>query len=241
MKYTKSIVLTLCFSVLLFTECTVSDINKTLGGILDTPPTTAEVASGLKEALIQGANKGSNTASQLDGYLKNPKIKIPFPPDVQNVADKLRQIGLGDQVDRFVTTLNRGAENAAKEAGPIFVGAIKQMTVQDAWNILKGEEDAATQFLRRTTQDQLYAKFKPVISASLKSTNATKYYADIVNTYNKIPFVTKVNPDLEDYATTKAMDGIFYLIAQEEANIRENPAARASDLLKKVFKQQDAS
>ena len=240
MRQVKSIVLTCCFTLLFFSECTVSEINKTLGGILDTPPTTAEVANGLKEALIQGATKGSATASQVGGYLNNPKIKIPFPPDVQKVADKLRQIGLGDQVDRFVSTLNQGAEKAAAEAKPVFVGAIKQMTVQDAWNILKGENDAATQYLQRTTSGLLRARFKPIISSALESTNATKYYGDIVNTYNKIPFVNKVNPDLEDYATDKAMEGLFYLIAQEEANIRQNPGARATDLLKKVFKEQDS-
>ena len=240
MKSARFISLTLVFSLLFFSECTVSEINKTLGGILnDGPPSTEEVAAGLKEALIQGTNKGSDVASQVDGYFKNPQIKIPFPPDVQNVADKLRDIGLGDQVDNFVLTLNRGAEKAAREAGPIFVSAIKQMTVQDAWNILKGENDAATQYLRRTTSDNLRVRFKPVIANALESTNATKYYNDIVSTYNKIPFVTKVDPDLENYATERAMDGLFYLIAMEEANIRDNPGARATDLLKKVFKEQD--
>lgn len=240
MRTIKSTLLTCCFTLLFFSECTVSEINKSLGGILDTPPTTAEVASGLKEALIQGASKGSVSASQVDGYLNNPRIKIPFPPEVQNVADKLRQIGLGDQVDRFVTTLNRGAEKAAAEAKPVFVAAIKQMTVEDAWNILRGENDAATQYLQRTTSDLLRARFKPIIGSALESTNATKYYSDLVNTYNKIPFVTKVDPDLENYATTKALEGLFYLIAQEEANIRQNPGARATDLLKKVFKEQDS-
>lgn len=232
--------LTVVFSLFFFSECTVSEINKTLGGILnDGPPSTEEVIAGLKEALVQGTDKGTSAASQVNGYFNNPQIKIPFPPDVQNVADKLRDIGLGDKVDQFILTLNRGAEEAAKEAGPIFVSAIRQMTVQDAWNILKGENDAATQYLRRTTSENLRVRFKPIIGQALESTNATKYYTDIVSTYNKIPFVTKVDPDLENYATERALDGLFYLIAKEEANIRENPGARATDLLKKVFKEQD--
>jgi hypothetical protein len=171
----------------------------------------------------------------LDGYFKNPQIKIPFPPDVKRVEDRLRQIGLGGEVDKFIMTLNRGAEDAAKEAKPIFIAAIKQMTIQDAWGILKGEENAATEYLRRTTSSQLYEKFKPVIANSLNKVSATKYYSDLVNTYNKIPMVEKVNPDLNDYATNKAMDGLFLLIAQEEKKIRQDPVARTSDLLKKVF------
>jgi hypothetical protein len=211
----------------------LGDLNKSMNG--DKPLTTAEVAEGLKEALINGISSGSDQASQLDGYFKNPQIKIPFPPDVKRVEDRLRQIGLGGEVDKFIMTLNRGAEDAAKEAKPIFIAAIKQMTIQDAWGILKGEENAATEYLRRTTSSQLYEKFKPVIANSLNKVNATKYYSDLVNTYNKIPMVEKVNPDLNDYATNKAMDGLFLLIAQEEKKIRQDPVARTSDLLKKVF------
>jgi hypothetical protein len=211
----------------------LGDLNKSMNG--DKPLTTSEVAEGLKEALINGISSGSDQASQLDGYFKNPQIKIPFPPDVKRVEDRLRQIGLGGEVDKFIMTLNRGAEDAAKEAKPIFIAAIKQMTIQDAWGILKGEENAATEYLRRTTSSQLYEKFKPVIANSLNKVSATKYYSDLVNTYNKIPMVEKVNPDLNDYATNKAMDGLFLLIAQEEKKIRQDPVARTSDLLKKVF------
>ncbi len=221
-------------------SCTSTQINQALGDLNksvngDKPLTTAEVAEGLKEALINGISSGSDQASQLDGYFKNPQIKIPFPPDVKRVEDRLRQIGLGGEVDKFIMTLNRGAEDAAKEAKPIFIAAIKQMTIQDAWGILKGEENAATEYLRRTTSSQLYEKFKPVIANSLNKVSATKYYSDLVNTYNKIPMVEKVNPDLNDYATNKAMDGLFLLIAQEEKKIRQDPVARTSDLLKKVF------
>ncbi|MFN3841376.1 MAG: DUF4197 domain-containing protein [Cyclobacteriaceae bacterium] len=212
---------------------TLGEVNKTIGG--EKPLTAAEVADGLKEALINGIVKGSDQASQPDGYFKNPQIKIPFPPDVKKVEDRLRQIGLGNEVDKFVMTLNRGAEDAAREAKPIFISAIRQMTIQDAWGILKGEENAATEYLKKTTSAQLYEKFRPVIANSLNKVSATKYYGDLVTAYNKIPMVEKVNPDLEDYATTKAMEGLFLLIAQEEKNIRQDPVARTTDLLKKVF------
>jgi hypothetical protein len=199
---------------------------------------TEEVAAGLKEALTNGASKGSDLVSQVDGYFKNAEIKIPFPPEVQKVETKLRQMGMGDQVDKFVLALNRGAEDAAKEAKPIFVTAIKQMTIQDAWSILKGEDDSATQYLKRTTTSQLTEKFKPVIQKSLEKTNATKYYKDLVTTYNKIPMVQKVNPNLDDYATEKAIGGLFVMVAKEEKSIRDNPTARTTELLKKVFSAQ---
>lgn len=212
---------------------TLSEVNKTLSG--ETPLTTAEVGSGLKEALIKGISIGADNASQTDGYFKNSEIKIPFPPDVKRVEDKLRQIGLGSEVDKFVMTLNRGAEDAAKEAKPIFITAIKSMTIEDAWSILKGQPDAATQYLKRTTAAQLKEKFKPVIQSSLDKVSATRYYSDLVNSYNKIPLVQKVNPDLNEYATDLAMQGLFTMIAAEEKKIRENPLERTTDLLKKVF------
>jgi hypothetical protein len=231
--------------IYLVTLAVVVSACTTLTQVMDqmntaTPLTTSEVAEGLKEALVNGISKGSDQASKLDGYFKNPAIKIPFPPDVKRVEDRLRQMGLGSEVDRFVMTLNRGAENAAKEAKPIFISAIRSMTIEDAWVILRGEENAATNYLRSTTSDQLRERFRPVIKNSLDQVNATKYYADLVSTYNQIPLVQKVNPDLEDYATEKAMDGLFHLIAQEETQIRKNPVARTSELLKKVFGSQDA-
>ncbi len=221
--------------------CTTTQINQTLGEVGKTlggspaPLTTTEVAQGLKEALIKGVSTGSDLVSQVDGYFKNPEIKIPFPPDVKRVEERLRQIGLGNEVDKFIMTLNRGAEDAAKEAKPIFVEAIRSMTIQDAWAILRGENDAATQYLKRTTSGLLKEKFKPVIQNSLNKVNATKYYTDIVSRYNQIPLVQKVNPDLDDYATDQAIEGLFVMIAKEERNIRENPVARTTELLKRVF------
>lgn len=231
----------LLISVTILDACTSAQINQTLGDINKTidsgsaTPTTEEVASGLKEALVKGISTGADLVSKTDGYFKNPEIKIPFPPDVKKVEDRLRQMGLGSEVDKFVMTLNRGAEEAAKEAKPIFVTAIKSMTVQDAWGILRGSDDAATQYLKRTTSSALKDKFKPVIREALNKVNATRYYSELVTRYNQLPLVQKVNPDLDDYATEKAMEGLFLMIAKEEKNIRENPVARTTELLKKVF------
>jgi hypothetical protein len=220
--------------------CTTAQINSTtnaLGKILteNSQLSSDEVAQGLKEALTQGVSKGSAQASQLDGYYKNSFLKILMPPEMQKVNTKLRSLGFNKLMDDFELSLNRGAEEAAKEAKPIFVNAITSMTIQDAWNILKGEPDAATVYLKKTTNSGLYNAFKPVIQNSLQKVNATKYYTDIITTYNKIPLVEKVNPDLNDYVTNKAIDGLFVLVKDEEANIRSNPSARATELLKKVF------
>jgi hypothetical protein len=233
----------LVFYIALISGCSSTQISQTIGEVnkaieMEQPLTTAEVGDGIKEALIKGISTGSDLASRVDGYFKNPEIKIPFPPEVKKVEDKLRQLGLDNEVDRFILTLNRGAEEAAKEAKPIFIAAIKSMTIQDAWGILNGETDAATQYLKRTTSASLREKFKPVIQNALNKVSATKYYSDIVNTYNQIPFVQDVNPDLNEYATEKAMEGLFVMIAKEEKNIRENPGARTTELLKRVFRGQ---
>ncbi len=214
----------------------INEANKVMEG--QPAPTTDQVAAGLKEALVKGISTGAENLSQTNGYFNNPQIKIPFPPDIRKVEDRLRQIGMGKEVDRFVETLNHGAENAAKEAKPIFINAIEQMTFDDAWGILKGQQDAATQYLKRTTTPQLKAKFRPVIQNALNQVEATRYYGDIVSTYNKIPFVEKINPDLNEYATDLAMQGLFIMIAQEEKKIRENPLERTTDLLKRVFEYQ---
>ena len=197
--------------------------------------TSSDIASGLKEALRVGISKGADQASATDGYFKNPLLRIAFPPEAQKVASRLRQIGLGAQVDKFELSLNRAAEDAAKVAKPVFIKAITSMSIGDAVGILRGQNDAATQYLRRTSGQQLITQFTPIIDSTMKKNNATRYYADLVNTYNKIPLVQKVNPNLTEYATGKAVDGLFLLVAQEEQKIRENPAARVTDLLKRVF------
>ncbi|QRQ99993.1 DUF4197 domain-containing protein [Dyadobacter sandarakinus] len=196
-----------------------------------------EVVKGLKEALNVGATKGATEASRVDGFFKNELIKIAVPPEAQKVAETLRKMGLGEQVDKFTLSLNRAAEDAAKKSRPIFVKAITSMTVPDALGILKGSDDAATQYLRKSTNDELFKTFSPVVDSTLKLNKATEYYADIVKTYNQLPFVKKVDPDLKSYATQKTIDGLYVLIAQEEKKIREDPVARVTDTLKKVFSQ----
>jgi Protein of unknown function (DUF4197) len=231
----------LIFSIaILFLGCTAAQISQT-AGMLDNAlvkkdsTSTQDVISGLKEALVQGVSKGSDQASQLDGYFNNSLLKILMPPDMQKVDQKMRAMGFNKLMDDFELSMNRGAEDAAKQAKPIFVNAITSMSISDAWNILKGQNDAATTYLKTTTNTQLYNAFKPVIQTSLDKVDATKHYTQIITTYNKIPLVQKVNPDLNDYVTNKAIDGLFILVKNEEANIRTNPAARATDLLKKVF------
>lgn len=240
----KKTTLILSASVLIgLTGCTSQQVGSALstaGKILTTPAeaglTEGQVGDGLKEALIQGVTKGSNQASSVDGFFKNAILKILVPPEMQKVETKLRSLGFNKLMDDFILSLNRGAEDACKEAKPIFVNAVKGMSIQDAWNILKGEENAATNYLKIKTSSQLYEKFKPVIQASLDKVNATKYYETVANKYNSIPFTKeKVNADLPDYTTNKAIDGIFTLIQDEEKNIRKNPIARTTDLLKKVF------
>lgn len=197
--------------------------------------TSSDIAAGLKQALQIGIGKGSDQASAVDGYFKNPLLRIAFPPEAQQVATQLRALGFNKQVDQFELSLNRAAEDAAKRAKPVFIKAITQMTIQDAVGILRGQNDAATQYLRRTSGQQLVTEFTPIIDSTLKKNNATRYYTDLVNIYNRVPFVQKVNPNLTEYATNRAVDGLFVLVAQEEKRIRENPAARATELLKRVF------
>jgi len=231
----------LIFFVFLY-SCSSAQINKLIKDVTSgqIPLSQDEVAAGLKEALEQGIVKGTDLASKTDGYFKNELIKIMLPEDAQKVEKTLRNMGLGSEVDRALLAINRGAESAAIEAKPIFVNAIKQMNIQDALGILKGDATAATDYLKRTTNAQLVELFKPKIQASLDEVGATKYYGDLANSYNKIPLTKqKVNPDLNAYVTQKAIDGLFVLIAEEEKNIRENPLGRTSDLMKKVFAQQD--
>lgn len=197
--------------------------------------TNTEAAGGLKEALIQGISKGADQASKTDGFNLNSLIRIPFPPDAQRVATTLRSIGLGSQVDKFELSLNRGAEDAAKSAKPIFLSAIKSLTFSDVWGILTGSEDAATQYLKRTTTAQLTTAFMPIMQQSLDKVDATRYYSALTTRYNQLPLVKPVQTDLNQYATGKAVDGLFTLIAQQEADIRENPVARTTALLKRVF------
>ena len=195
---------------------------------------TDDIVAGLKQALTVGTQNGTSKLSAVDGFFANAAIKVLMPPEAQKVENTLRSIGLGSVVDKAVLSMNRAAEDAAKSATPIFVDAIKQMTITDALGILKGGKTAATDYFKQKTTLALTSAFKPVVSQSLDKVNATKYWKDVFSTYNKFSS-NPVNTDLSGYVTGKAIDGIFYQVASEEQKIRQDPAARVTDLLKKVF------
>jgi hypothetical protein len=197
--------------------------------------TEKDAADGIKEALVNGTGESVKKVSVLNGYWGNPEIKIPFPSEAKEMESKLRTIGMGKKVDEFNESMNRAAEKAADEAKSIFIAAIKGMTVRDAINIVKGSDNAATMYLKNNTSPELINKFQPIIKTSLDNVNATRYWTDLITTYNKIPLVKKMNPNLNEYVTQKAIDGLFIMIAKEELKIRKDPMARTSDLLKKVF------
>lgn len=194
-----------------------------------------EVIKGLKEALSVGTNNSTGIASKPDGYYKNPLLFIPFPPEAEKVKEKMEALGLKDQTDKFVMTLNRAAEEAAKQAAPVFLNAITSMSISDGFAILKGADNAATTYLHDKTLGELKTKFGPIVQNAISKVDVTRYWNPIITKYNQIPFVEKQNPDLNAYVTDRAIEGLFKLITKEEQNIRANPAARVTDLLKKVF------
>ena len=210
-------------------------LNKAKQAVTGGGLSTADISAGLKEALTNGTNKGTATLSQADGFFGNAAVKILLPPEAQKVESTLRRMGLGKQVDDAILSMNRAAEDACKSAAPIFVNAIKQMSFEDAANILRGSDTAATGYLRGKTTADLTTAFSLVIKQSLEKVDATKYWNTLITTYNKIPFQKKVNPDLAAYVTDKSLNGVFYQIALQEKSIRQDPAARTSDILKKVF------
>ncbi len=198
---------------------------------------TETVASGLKEALEVGTQKGAEKLSAADGFFKDAAIKILMPEEAKKVEQKLRSIGLGAQVDEAILSMNRAAEDATKSAAPIFVNAIKQMTITDAMGILKGGDFAATNYLKDKTTSNLTNAFRPVIEQSLAKVNATKYWNTLFTNYNRFS-IEKINPDLAAFVTEKALAGIFYQVSLEEQKIRKDPFAQTTDLLKKVFGKQ---
>ena len=220
---------------------TANDINGVLTGSDSTSApalTNTEVIAGLREALTIGANNAGSLTSKADGFLKNKEIRLPFPEDALKVKEKALDLGLEGQVEKFETALNRAAEEAAKEAAPIFVNAIKNMTVEDGFNILKGDDNAATVFLRKQTSSQLTTAFTPKVSAAIEKVELTKYWEPLAKVYNTAMTLSggeKINTDLEKYVTTMAMNGLFTMLAKEEKNIRIDPLARVTDLLQKVF------
>jgi hypothetical protein len=198
-------------------------------------PSTLEIGQGIKEALQIGVSAGADRLSVKDGFLGNLAVKILMPPEAQKVERTLRGIGLNKLCDNVIVSLNRAAEDAATEAKPIFISAIKQMTLTDATNILLGNSDAATEYFKRVTTSQLMQKFSPIVTASLSKVNATKYYSDLTTQYNRLPLVKPVNTNLTEYVTQKAIDGLFVEVAKEELKIRGNLSSRSTTLLQKVF------
>ena len=195
-----------------------------------------EVAKGLREALVVGAEKATQRASSKGGFLNNKAIRIPFPSEAKKMKITLQKAGMQSQIIAFEKSINSAAELAAKEVFFIFVDAVTTMTINDAFTILKGEDDAATTYLAKKTNAQLYAKIKPITSNAIQQVEVTKYWTPLVKSYNAIPFTKAINTDLEDYVTDKAIEGLFVLIANQEKEIRNNPEARVSALLQKVFK-----
>jgi hypothetical protein len=213
-----------------FLQDAMKIIDQGKGGL-----TEKDAVDGIKEALVKGTGESVALVSKLDGYFLNPEIKIPFPENARTIESKLRAIGLGNKVDEVILTLNRAAEDAAKSAQSIFISAITGMNISDALQIVRGNNNAATQYLAKTTTPELKAKFSPVIKSSLDKVDATRLWAELITAYNQIPFVTRQNPDLTGYVTDKAISGLFTMIAKEELKIRQNPVARTTELLKKVF------
>lgn len=199
----------------------------------------ADIAAALREALGKGIDTQVTKLTQTDGFYRNELVKIFLPEELQKVDKTLRSIGLGSLADEGIKMMNRAAENAMKEATPIFVSAVKSITFNDARNILLGNDEAATAYLKRSTTTQLYAKFNPVIKSSFNKVGADKVWNNIITKYNQVPLVQKVNPDLTDYVTNEALDGVYKMIAVEERNIRNNINARTSALMKRVFAMQD--
>jgi hypothetical protein len=198
--------------------------------------TENEAGQGIKEALAKGVTTAVLNLNKTDGFFGSNIYKVLLPPDAQKIETTLRKAGMGAQVDKAILAINRGAEDAVGFAKDIFISAIKEMTLTDALNILKGNKDAATQYFKQKTSEKLIAAFTPSVKSSLDKVEATKYYGDIVNTYNNFPTTfKKVNPDLPSYVVGKSVDALFDQVGKEEANIRDNPMARTSDILKKVF------
>lgn len=220
-------------ALIILSACSTTKNAVEQGGL-----TEKETARGLVEALLVGADNSSQQASRKDGFFKNAAIKILFPPEARKVRDAAVRVGLSPVVESFELSLNRAAEDAAKEAKPILVRAIKRIRFKDVWDILFGGKTAATEYLRAKTEPELIEKFRPIVSQSIAREEVTEHWLPLATAYNSIPFVKKVNPDLEQYVTEKTVDGLFVLIAEEERKIRENPVKRVSQILRKVFGKQ---
>jgi hypothetical protein len=229
----------LLFIPLFLFSCDPKDLQKVMDVVNNVPLSNADIAAGLKEALDKGVDQSVKTLSATDGYYASV-YKVLLPEEATKVIDKLKFIpGFSNLEEEAIKKINKAAEDAASKAGPIFLGAIKQMTFEDVMGILMGEKNAATTYLNNKTGTALYNEFKPVMNTSLNKFGALDLWTDAINKYNSIPFITKVNPDLADHVTNKALIGLFSLVEKKELGIRTDISQRSSDLLKKVFAKQD--
>jgi hypothetical protein len=234
--YLKKITI-ICLSIFTFSCAELQDIVNSLP--TETTNGTLDIAGGLRQALDLGIDKQVSKLTQTDGFYKNNLVKILLPKELQKVDKTLRSIGLGNLADEGIKILNRAAEDAVKEATPVFVNAVKQITFSDAKNILLGSDNAATNYLQSKTNTALYSKFNPVIENSFQKVGADQIWETIINKYNTLPFVNKVNPDLTDYVTAEALKGVYKMIAVEEKEIRTKIGSRSTTLLQQVFALQD--
>ncbi len=212
----------------------VPKVPAATGAVTGSSDTKTDVA-GIKEALALGTEKAVNSLSKANGYFGNQAVKILMPKDIQKVADMARMAGYEKQVDEFVLSMNRAAEAAVPLAAKIFGDAIRNMSVEDVRGILAGGDTAATEFFKRKSEDKLYKAFKPVVSKKVGEVGATRAYKDLMGRYEQVPLMKSKSLDLDDYVTRKSLDGVFYMVGQEEKQIRTNPAARTTELLKSVF------
>jgi len=236
----------ICLLLLVFfvtvSICSAGPLDDIMKGIKKVPSAggsssdEATTASGLKEALSIGTGNAVTSVSKSDGYFMNQLIKILLPKNIQTAADVLGKLGYQKQVDDFILSMNRAAENAAPKARKFFVDAIKEMTFDDAVKILRGSDTSATEYFKSKTFNKIYAEFKPSVSASMNKVGVTRSYKEMTGKYtSSVPFGNMESVDLDHYVTTKALDGLFFMVGQEEKKIRTNPAARTTDLLKQVF------
>lgn len=227
----------LLFSVLIFSSCaelqTIAE-NYPQAGVSNT-----EIASGLRQALDMGIEKQVTKLTEENGFYSNELVRITLPPELQKVDKTLRDVGLDAFADQGLKVLNRAAEEAVKEATPIFANAVREITFNDARNILLGQDNAATMYLTGKTEKPLYSKFNPVVASSLEKVGATEVWTNIINRYNNLPLTNNVNPDLANYVTNEALNGVYKMIAVEEKEIRDKASARTTNLLQRVFSLQD--
>ncbi|WP_223669751.1 DUF4197 domain-containing protein [Kangiella shandongensis] len=233
------VALTLVGAAFLLTSCKTTDINRVLNTIGSNQQLSEQtVVAGLKQALEVGTKNSVNRTNRRGGFSNNPLIRIAVPQQLDDVASGLRKVGLGSYVDNFEGQMNRAAEKASGEAKAVFINAISSMSIADAWGILRGGDNAATNYFRNKTEVTLERRFQPIITSSMEQVGFYKDYKQLLGAYDKLPFTDKPNMNIEDYVMTETLDGLFTLVAREEKKIRDNPVARTTELLQKVFAQQ---